>query len=196
MIKSQGGPSACAERPQKGTPSEDAHKVAEEILLGRDYFTCEWQSQTLDASTSLSSLLKEKTGGRSPAYGRGSVRVDLAQAPSSQRMSRAREATRQCQPLQIQSLQRWSRNHGPAYKWQRRANTLFHTLCPSSLEPAESSPSVKTCMLQEKATARARRAVVMLFVMNLKLALEYMTPRLSAGFSCRKQHQASKVKKK
>ena len=54
MIKSQGGPSACAERPQKGTLSEDAHKVAEEIHLGRDYFTCEWQSQTLDASTSLS----------------------------------------------------------------------------------------------------------------------------------------------
>ena len=51
-------------------------------------------------------------------------------------------------------------------------------------------------MLQKKATARARRAVVMLFVMNLKLALEYMTPRPSAGFSCRKQHQASKVKKK
>ena len=174
--------------PQKGTPSEDAHQVAGEILLGRDYLTCEWQSQTLDASTSLSSLLKEKTGGRSPAHGRGSVRVDLAQAPSSQRMSRAREATRQCQPLQIQCLQRWSRNHGPAYMWQRRASTLFHTLCPSSLEPAESSPSV-----QKKATARARRAVVMLFVMNLKLALEYMTPRPSAGFYCRKQHQASKV---
>ena len=48
-------------------------------------------------------------------------------------------------------------------------------------------------MLQKKATARARRAVVMLFVMNLKLALEYMTPRPSAGFFCRKQHQASKV---
>ena len=130
-------------------------------------------------------FFERKTGGRSPACGRGSVRVDLAQAPSSQRMSRAREATRQCQPLQIQSLQRWSRNHGPAYKWQRRANTLFHTLCPSSLEPAESSPSVQTCTLQKKATARARRAVVMLFVMNLKLALEYITPRLSAGFYCR-----------
>ena len=111
-------------------------------------------------------------------------------------MSRAREATRQCQPLQIQCLQRWSRNHGPPYMWQRRASTLFHTLCPSSLEPAESSPSVQTCMLQKKATARARRAVVMLFVMNLKLALEYITPRLSAGFYCRWQHQASKVEKK
>ena len=61
MIKSQGGPSACAERPQKSTTSEDAHKVAEEILLVRDYFTCEWQSETLDASTSLSSFFfKEK----------------------------------------------------------------------------------------------------------------------------------------